>query len=97
MIYSLSFLPEVEKDVLSGFDWYEDNSSGLEKTFYDCFTLMLMKFPEILYFFLLSIKILDAAFFAVSLMQFISEFKNKLLLCLDYFTVRGTRILLKAP
>ena len=29
MIYDLSFLPEVEDDVIAGYSWYEEKAKGL--------------------------------------------------------------------
>jgi hypothetical protein len=46
MIYSLLFLPEVEKDVISGFDWYEDNSSGLGEEFLRLFYAYANEIPR---------------------------------------------------
>jgi hypothetical protein len=40
MKYSLSFLPEVEYDVIAGFSWYEEKAAGLGgellRSFYAC-------------------------------------------------------------
>jgi plasmid stabilization system protein ParE len=33
MTYSLSFLPEVEDDAISGYSWYEDKAFGLGEEF----------------------------------------------------------------
>jgi hypothetical protein len=33
MTYSLSFLPEVANDAITGYDWYEDRSTGLGNDF----------------------------------------------------------------
>ncbi len=33
MTYTLRFLPEVEEDVISGYEWYERKSSGLGEDF----------------------------------------------------------------
>jgi hypothetical protein len=33
MTYSLSFLPEVARDAITGYDWYEDRSTGLGDDF----------------------------------------------------------------
>jgi hypothetical protein len=46
MIYSLSFLPEVAKDIISGFDWYEDNSSGLGEEFLRLFYAYTNEIPR---------------------------------------------------
>jgi hypothetical protein len=46
MIYSLSFLPEVEKDVISGFVWYEDNSLGLGEEFLRLFYAYANEIPR---------------------------------------------------
>ncbi|MGR3302445.1 MAG: hypothetical protein ACUZ8I_08055 [Candidatus Scalindua sp.] len=33
MIYSLSFLPELEEDTINGYKWYEDKTIGLGEEF----------------------------------------------------------------
>jgi len=33
MIYSISFLPEVEEDIVSGYRWYEEKATGLGEEF----------------------------------------------------------------
>ena len=33
MTYSLRFLPEVEEDVIAGYEWYEEKSKGLGEDF----------------------------------------------------------------
>ncbi len=48
MKYSLHFVPEIEEDVLAGYNWYEDKAKGLGEEFLRVFYARLMKFQEIL-------------------------------------------------
>jgi hypothetical protein len=40
MSFSLSFLPEVEKDALAGYIWYEEKAIGLGEDFLRIFLRM---------------------------------------------------------
>ncbi len=46
MKYSLSFLPEVEDDVISGFSWYEAKSPGLGEEFLRMFYACASDIPR---------------------------------------------------
>ena len=46
MIYSLSFRPEVEVDVISGYVWYEQKSVGLGDEFLRVFYACAREIPR---------------------------------------------------
>lgn len=43
MIYSLSFLPELEEDTLNGYRWYEEKTIGLGEEFLRIFYVLSNK------------------------------------------------------
>ena len=46
MTYDLSFLPEVEEDVISAYSWYEEKARGLGEEFLRMFMPQQMNSPE---------------------------------------------------
>jgi len=46
MTYSLSFLPEVANDAITGYDWYEDRSTGLGNDFLRLFYANANEIPR---------------------------------------------------
>jgi plasmid stabilization system protein ParE len=46
MIYSLSFLPEIEEDVIAGYLWYEEKSPGLGEEFLRMFYACAGELPR---------------------------------------------------
>jgi hypothetical protein len=46
MTYSLSFLPEVANDAITGYDWYEDRSTGLGNDFFRLFYANANEIPR---------------------------------------------------
>ena len=50
MTYSLSFLPEVANDAITGYDWYEDRSTGLGNDFLRLFYANAIKTANSLIF-----------------------------------------------
>jgi toxin ParE1/3/4 len=46
MTYTLRFLPEVEDDVVSGYEWYERKSAGLGEDFIRMFYVYASEIPR---------------------------------------------------
>ena len=46
MTYILRFLPEVEEDVIAGYKWYEEKSSGLGEEFLRMFYAYSVELPR---------------------------------------------------
>ena len=46
MIYSLSFLPEVEEDAVKGYRWYEEKAAGLGEGFLRVFYALSGEIPR---------------------------------------------------
>jgi hypothetical protein len=46
MTYSLSFLPEVEDDVIAGYAWYEEKADGLGEEFLRLFYALSRDIPR---------------------------------------------------